>query len=118
MNTDRLLQVFESIGYDRGIGHTTYHIHEVLQLVEIIGDADIVYLSSDSGSTEVAHRYMREAVSWCRRLEVPHRILRPGQIEINGINVHFMTYERYMGKGNFGVAWGSGRKPHYLIEDF
>lgn len=117
MDIDRLLQVFESSGYDRGIGHTTYHIHEVLQLVEI-GDADIVYLSYDSGSTEVAHWYMREAVSWCKRLDVPHRILRPGQIEINGINVHFMTYERYTGQGNLGPAWRDGRKPHYLIKNF
>jgi len=117
MNNDRLLEVFESGGKGRRVGHTTYHIHEVLQLVDI-GDADIVYLSYGSGRTEVAYTYMHEAMSWYKHLGVPHRFVRPGQIEINGINVYFMTYERYMGQNNFGAAWRDGRKPHYLIEDY
>lgn len=117
MNNDRLLEVFQSNGQGRRVGHTTYHIHEVLQLVEI-GDADIVYVSYSSGRTEIAHRYMDNTVSWCKRIGVPYRIVRQGQIEINGINVYFMTYERYMGQNNFGPAWRDGKKPHYLIEDY
>lgn len=115
MNEEWLLRVFESEGHGRRYGYTTYHIHEVFQLTEI-GDADIVFTSC--GSIRTARQYFNETIEWAKIIHIPYRIIRPHEhLLINGIDVYFMTYERYAGGSRLG-AWRDGRKPHYLIEDY